>query len=48
MVNIYAVIMLYVVLPIAVGANFELYVGLPIRYVMSPDAKPVIHFWDIW
>ena len=48
LVNVYSVMMLYLVLPSGVGLLFELYVGVPGRYGLDHEAVPVIHFWDAW
>lgn len=46
--NVYAVLMLYLVLPGLVGTVFELYVGIPGRYGRTRDVAPVLHLWDAW
>ncbi|KLT41435.1 hypothetical protein CC85DRAFT_286468 [Cutaneotrichosporon oleaginosum] len=45
---VYAVFMLYLVLPLIVGINFELFISLPVRYGFSNDIAPVLHVWDAW
>jgi E3 ubiquitin-protein ligase MARCH6 len=44
----YSVIMLYFVLPLLVGINFELYVSVTTRYGFSSELTPVLHVWDAW
>lgn len=46
--NAYSVILLYLVVPLLVGINFELFIALPVRYGFSRDVTPVLHFWDAW
>lgn len=46
--GVYAVFMLYLVLPLIVGINFELFISLPARYGFSSDVSPVLHVWDAW
>jgi E3 ubiquitin-protein ligase MARCH6 len=46
--SVYAVFMLYLVLPLIVGINFELFISLPARYGFSNDITPVLHVWDAW
>lgn len=45
---LYAVFMLYLVLPLIFGINFELFISLPARYGFSSDITPVLHVWDAW
>ncbi|BEI83081.1 hypothetical protein CcaverHIS002_0309490 [Cutaneotrichosporon cavernicola] len=45
---VYAVSILYLVLPLIAGINFELFISLPARYGFSNDITPVLHVWDAW
>lgn len=44
----YAIIMLYLILPLLIGIGFELSVAIPARYGLSRDLTPVLHLWDAW
>lgn len=44
--DVYALTLLYLVLPVLVGLNIELYYGLAIRYDFR--SVPVVHLWDVW
>lgn len=46
--GVYATFMLYIVLPLMVGINYELFISLPARYGFSSDITPVLHVWDAW
>ena len=46
--NLYAVVMLYLILPMVMGTVFELYVGMPMRYGFEGRVAPVLHVWDTW
>ncbi|GMK59202.1 hypothetical protein CspeluHIS016_0702170 [Cutaneotrichosporon spelunceum] len=46
--SVYAVFVLYLVLPLMAGINFELFISLPARYGFSDDVTPVLHVWDAW
>jgi len=44
----YSVAVLYFILPLLVGTNFELYISVPVRYGFSSELTPVLHVWDAW
>lgn len=46
--TIYSLGVLYFILPMLVGINFELFISLPARYGFSNDLTPVLHLWDAW
>ena len=48
LVGAYAIVLLYGVLPLVIGLNFELYAGLVGRYGSEKNVTPVLHVWDAW
>jgi hypothetical protein len=43
----YVLVTLYLIIPIAVGLLWELYIAMPFRYGIKPYT-PVLHFWETW
>ena len=48
MANVYALVVLYLVIPTLVGIIFELSVAQVWRYGFHTEIIPVIHLWDAW
>ena len=46
--HFYALVLFYGVLPLIVGINWELYIGMLGRYGSERGVSPVLHVWDAW
>ncbi|RXK38798.1 hypothetical protein M231_03974 [Tremella mesenterica] len=44
----YGVFMLYGIVPLLLGSNWEVYLTIPVRYMRDGGTRSVLHVWDAW